>query len=67
LSAYPDEKCHFERKEAVAFSPLRQREAEAALEYIAKFLAAEHPRGLNTLGFVNDFVLPWDEHWDFAR
>lgn len=62
-----NEKRHFERKEAVAFNALRQREAETALEYIAKFLAAEHPRGPSTQGFVTDLNLPWNEHWDFAR
>jgi len=62
-----NEKRHFERKEAVAFNGARQREAETALEYIAKFLAAEHPRGATTHGFVADLNLPWNEHGDFGH
>jgi hypothetical protein len=62
-----NEREHFQRKEAVAFNALRQREAEKALEYIAKFLAAEHPREASTHGFVTDLKLPWSEHGDFGR
>jgi hypothetical protein len=62
-----NERRHFERKEDVAFNVTRQRQAEVALEYIAKFLAAEHPRGTTTHGYVADFSFPWDEHWDLRR
>ena len=61
-----NEKNHFERDDARAFSVSRQRSAESALEYIAKFLAQKHPRKLTMQGFVADFELPWDEHWDFG-
>jgi hypothetical protein len=61
-----NEREHFQRKEVFAFTGARQREAETALEYIAKFLAAEHPRWPTTHGFVADLNLPWGEHWDFG-
>jgi hypothetical protein len=58
-----NEKDHFERNEATAYSAERLQVAERALELIAKTLADKHPRGPSTRGFVKDFEFPWEEHY----
>ncbi len=61
-----NERNHFERDESRAFSAARQYRAEEVLEYIAKFLAANHPRKASLHGYVRDLQFPWEERWDFG-
>lgn len=61
-----NERNHFERDELRAFSAARQIRAEEVLEYIAKFLAANHPRNASLHGYVGDLQCPWEERWDFS-
>lgn len=61
-----NDKNHFERDESKAFSAARQHRAERVLEYIGKFLAANHPRSASLRGYVGDFQCHWAEYWDFG-
>ena len=56
-------KKHFERDERKAFSHARQIKAEEAVEKILKTMAAKYARSSHATGFVEDFVLPWKEHY----
>ena len=58
-----NEKEHFERDEARAFSSDRQRNAEQMLETVSKSLARNHPRNSRARGFVKAFEFPWEEHF----
>lgn len=58
-----NEKNYFEPDEPQAFSSGRQTCSEKAIEKLLKRMAAKHPRPDDVTGFVNDFRLPWNEHF----
>ncbi|MBV2121695.1 MAG: hypothetical protein KUF74_09590 [Candidatus Thiodiazotropha sp. (ex Ctena orbiculata)] len=58
-----NEKKHFEDNDSQAFSAARQVSAEEALEKLIKTVSSNHPRPAHAAGHVNDFNLPWGEHF----
>jgi hypothetical protein len=58
-----NEKNHFEANDSQAFSAARQISAEKALETLIKTVSLNHPRPAHAAGHVDDFNLPWDEHY----
>lgn len=58
-----NEKGHFEPDDGRAFNSRRQESAEKALEKLIKTVAINHPRPAHAAGHVQDFNLPWHEHY----
>ncbi len=58
-----NDKNHFEPNESQAFSGDRQISAEQTLEKLIKTISTNHARPASATGHVNDFQLPWDEHF----
>jgi hypothetical protein len=58
-----NEKGHFESNDSQAFNSTRQVSAEKALEKLLKVIATNHPRPSHASGHVEDFNLPWAEHY----
>jgi len=58
-----NDKNHFEPNESQAFNEGRQISAEQTLEKLLKHISANHPRKASAQGYVNDFQLPWNEHF----
>ena len=58
-----NEKNHFEPNDSQAFSAARQVSAEKALEKLLKTVSSNHPRPAHAAGHVDDFILPWGEHF----
>jgi hypothetical protein len=52
-----------ERDDSIAFSETRLKLSEQCLEKVFKVLSQKHPRHERLKGYVDDFVLPWDEHF----
>ncbi len=53
----------FEHDESEAFSDERKVLAERVLEYVAKFLSANHPRPQRVVGYVANFQFPWQPYF----
>ncbi len=58
-----NKKGHFEADERNAFTQARQKQAERCLEKVLKLLATKYARDASKQGYVDDFQLPWDEHF----
>lgn len=58
-----NEKNDFESNDSQAFSAARQTLSEKVMERLFKMMASDHPRPEGASGFVNDFELPWAEHF----
>lgn len=58
-----NEKGDFQRDDGDAFTMARQRDAEKTLEKLIKTMADRFERPLHTQGHVEDFRLPWREHF----
>lgn len=58
-----NDKNHFEPNDSQAFDRDRQISAERTLEILIKTISVNHPRPTNARGHVNDFHLPWGEHF----
>jgi hypothetical protein len=58
-----NEKNHFEPDDGKAFSLTRQKEAEQILERVMKFCATNYHRDGAAGNCVEDFNLPWSEHF----
>ena len=56
-------KGHFEPDEKKAFNYSRQIDAEKALEKVMKTMTAKYSRDSSVSGYVDDFELPWNEHF----
>ena len=59
-----NEKNDFEPNESQAFSCKKLKSSEQTLEKLLKIMSAEHSRPAGATGHVNDFQLPWDEHFE---
>ena len=57
-----DEKRHFEAKDKDAFTEDRLEMAEKLFEAVVKVMNKKYPRD-PSYNHVEDFVLPWGEHW----
>lgn len=49
--------------ESEAFREDKKILAEKVLEKMMKIMSAEYHRNLSTIGYVDDFELPWEEHF----
>ena len=58
-----NDKNDFEPNDSQAFSRDRQISGERTLEKLIKTISTKHPRPAGVSGHVNDFQLPWDEHF----
>jgi len=58
-----NEKNDFEPNDSQAFSRDRQISAERTLERLMKVVSTNHPRAAGVGSHVNDFQLPWNEHF----
>lgn len=58
-----NDKNHFEPNDSQAFNSDRQVTAEQTFEKLIKMICANHPRPPGAQGHVNDFQLPWNEHF----
>ena len=58
-----NKKGHFEPDEAVAFNSERKIMAEKILEQILKKMSEYYTRPVTITGYVEDFELPWEEHF----
>ncbi len=56
-------KNHFEPDEKNAFNYDRQIMAEKVLEKVLKVMLAKYSRRQGLIGYVDDFELPWQEHF----
>lgn len=58
-----NEKFDFEPDDSHAFSKDRQIAGEKTLEKLIKTISTNHPRPAGVNGYVQDFQLPWGEHF----
>jgi hypothetical protein len=54
----------FERNDRNAFSNARKIKAEQALEVTIRAMATKYSRPRNDQGYVADFTLPWNAHFN---
>lgn len=60
-------KKNFEPNDDIAFSKNRKIIAEKILENILITLNSEYPRKINVSSYVNDFELPWTQHFNTRK
>lgn len=58
-----NDKNHFEPNDSETFNRNRQTSAERTLEYIIKLISENHTRPADMRGHVDDFQIPWNEHF----